>query len=487
MILKPKILLLTSELFPCFGYPTAGGGVRAQQLYDTLTSAGFQIELGILKSSAEGKDLPEWASKYLYDHSWLDGLIEQADPDIVIGESWEPLSHLRFSDQRVYVADCPGPLILESLLGGNGDLHRLVLHKIRTLSHVDAMLCPNRPMRHYLASYLTLAGWQPDQPERVLHLPIAISQDIPERKPSVGTQLALFFGGISWAWHHSTPWLLSLADQLQSMNWGKIIVRTGQHPHHHLDESLYEQDSSRLCDHPCIDLRPLTDWSSLVDDLCSIPLAIEWSPRHLEREIASTLRLVTYLWCGVPVIIRPHLDLSDEIAEYQAGWVLDEWENLLALLKHIQENPEELRTRSANALRLAREHHQAGRFQDSLADFLTTLTKRDHAPSFLEHATTTFRFHEEVIHAHEQTIRTRDGQIAERDHQLTTLQHVLSSKDREIMDRGQSALGLQNQIQTALHEIQTLHQQIQRDHADAESYRAIRQKLIYKLWKRLTG
>ncbi|MCE7909142.1 MAG: hypothetical protein DYH02_12365, partial [Candidatus Omnitrophica bacterium COP1] len=65
MILKPKILLLTSELFPRFGYPTAGGGVRAQQLYDSLTASGFQVELGILKSSVEGKKLPDWAGKYL--------------------------------------------------------------------------------------------------------------------------------------------------------------------------------------------------------------------------------------------------------------------------------------------------------------------------------------------------------------------------------------------------------------------------------------
>jgi hypothetical protein len=30
-------------------------------------------------------------------------------------------------------------------------------------------------------------------------------------------------------------------------------------------------------------------------------------------------------------------------------------------------------------------------------------------------------------------------------------------------------------------------QQIQTDHQDAESYRAIRRKLIYRLWKRITG
>lgn len=501
MILKPKILLLTSELFPRFGYPTAGGGVRAQQLYDSLTSSGFQVELGILKSSVEGKKLPDWAGKYLYHPSWLDGLIEQADPDMVISESWEPLSHLRFSDQRVYVADCPGPLILESLLGGQEDLRSSVFHKVRTLSRVDAILCPNRPMRHYLTSYLTLAGWPPDQPERIHSLPIALSQDLPARKPAADSQLCLFFGGISWAWHQSTAWLLSLADQIHSMNWGKIIVRTGPHPHHHLDESLYEPIPEQVRDHPSIHLKPLTGWNSLVEDLCSIPLAIEWSPRHLERELASTLRLVTYLWCGVPVIIRPHLDLAGKVADYQAGWIIDEWEDLLALLKDIQQNPGILRTRSENALKLARDRHQSALYQDSLADFLATLKKRDPSPSFLDHASSTFRFQEEVIHAQEQRIlnldhqnqsleealKNRDSLILQRDQDLAAVHNLVKTKDLEIMGRDQSAQGLHENLQACLAEIQNLQQQIRQEHTDAESYRAIRQKFIYKMWKRLSG
>src|SRR3990172_1104160 len=109
----PRILLVTSELFPEFGYPTAGGGVRAQQLYRSLQAEGFSIDLALAGQTAEGKTLPDWATRYLYRPEFLDGLIEQADPDVVLGEGWEPLSHVRVEDKRIYIADCPGPLVLE--------------------------------------------------------------------------------------------------------------------------------------------------------------------------------------------------------------------------------------------------------------------------------------------------------------------------------------------------------------------------------------
>jgi len=90
--LKPRVLLLTSELFPEFGYPTAGGAVRAQQLFHLFQRAGCEPVLGLLGSSAQGKRLPEWATRFLYRPDLLDSLIERVNPDWVVGEAWEPLS-----------------------------------------------------------------------------------------------------------------------------------------------------------------------------------------------------------------------------------------------------------------------------------------------------------------------------------------------------------------------------------------------------------
>lgn len=445
MSAKPKVLLLTSELFPEFGYPTAGGGVRAEQLYRSLEEAGYPVQLGLARDSMEGKDLPDWAVRFPYRAEFLDGLIESADPDIVLSEGWEPLSHLKIADNRLYVADCPGPLVLENCLGEQGDLRANTFHKVRTLARLDAVLCPNLPMRFYVGGFLTLAGWSPDQCDRILQVPIALPEKLPERKPPSGTDLTLFVGGVSWAWHHSSEWLVRLADELDRRGIGRLRIRHGRHPHHDLEDTLFETLDSRLLHHPRVSAAELTDWQTLAGELTSIPVAIEWSPKHLEREVGSTLRIVTYLWCGVPVIVRPHLAMAEEIAEFEAGWVVDDWKEMAQLVDDLTRDPAQLQYRSARAQALARERHAWPAAHQPLLEGLERLSRREKQPSFLEHAFTVFRSQEEELH------RLRAEHKFLHEEMILLREHSRS-----------------NQV-------------------DAEAFRSMRQKLPYRLWKKVMG
>jgi len=440
----PKILLVTSELLPEFGLPTAGGGVRAQQLYRSLVEAGFPVELALARQTAEGKDLPEWARRYLYRPEFLDGLVEQAAPDVVLSEGWEPLSHLRMADNRVYVADCPGPLVLENHHRKLGDLRANTHHKVQTLARLDAVLCPNRPMRFYLAGYLTLAGWSPEQTDRIAQVPISFPEPMPPPTPKE-SDLTVFVGGISWAWHRASPWLLRLADELEKGGFGKLRVRLGKHPHHNLEGTPFEDLDPRLKDHPRVAMEGLTSWDVLVEELRSVHLAVEWSPSHLEREIASTLRIVTCLWCGLPVVVRPHLDLAREVEEYDAGWVVDVWEDLLELLRGLKAHPEWIERKSNNARRLAKERHTWPVGHSELLSFLENATPREKSPSFLAHATDVFRKQEEEL----------ERMRAERVH-----------LDEEF-ERMRGSLEICQQ--------------------DADAYRSLRQRLPYRIWKKIIG
>lgn len=441
----PKVLLLTSELFPEFGYPTAGGGVRAQQLFRSLQASGFPVELGLLRSVAEGKDLPEWATRYLYRTEFVDGLIESADPDIVLTESWEPLSHLRSDDQRVYIADCPGPLVLEQTASRNREQRAILHHKLRALSRADAVLVPNEPMRYYLSSFLSLAGWGPGQSDRIWNVPIALPDALPDRTLADDPDFRIFVGGVSWAWHDASRWLIRLADDLEDRGIGRIHLRQGKHPHHELEEGAFENWDKRIQTHPRIRISPLTGWEDLIVELTSMPLAIEWSPRNLEREIASTLRIVTYLWTGIPVIVRPHIALAEEISQYGAGWVLDDWNDMVQLIDDLSRDPVALRDRSLGARKLAAERHAWPGAHQALLESIAGLKPRPKSPSFLEHAATTFRAQEEEL----ARLRADSKLVRE--------------------------------------EISRLHTTIREFQPDAESFRALRQKLPYRLWKKITG
>jgi hypothetical protein len=440
----PKILLATSELFPEFGYPTAGGGVRAAQLFNSLKAEGFQVDLALARSSGEGKKLPEWASQFLYRPGFFDGVIEQADPDVILSEGWEPLSHLRHEEDRVVVADCPGPLILENSLREVGDLRQNVFHKVRSLAKTDAVLAPTDTMRSYLTGFLALAGWSPDDSHRVLQVPIALPQDLPPRKARP-ENFVFYVGGVNWAWHRTSNWLLDFANALESKAFGSIRTRLGKHPHHAIEGESYDSLDTRIENHPRIQAEDLTDWDTLVAELGSASVAIEWSPEHFEREVASPLRIATYLWCGLPVIVRPHLEVARWIREFDAGWVVESWEDLLNLLEDLKTHPQSVEIKSTHAQSLARARHTWPSAHSDLISFLKTPTKRASGGSFLEHATRTFERQEEDL------CRLREEASAwkeEREHLLERLSAC---------------------------------------EADAESFRAMRQKLPYKIWKKLTG
>jgi hypothetical protein len=172
---------------------------------------------------------------------------------------------------------------------------------------------------------------------------------------------------------------------------------------------------------------------------------MEWSPKHLEREIASTLRIVTYLWCGVPVIVRPHLDLAKEIHEYGAGWVVDDWDETIGILETVKTNPGELESRSRAATRLARERHTWPEAHKDLSSLLKAATPRRKTGSFLDRSAKVFESQEAEIHR-------------------------LGSENEFLKKETERFRKLQEEAQ-----------------ADAESFRSLRQKLPYKIWKRIAG
>jgi len=370
-------------------------------------------------------------------------------------------------------------------------------------------------MRHYLGAYLTLAGWQPGETQRLIQLPIALPDELPPRKAAAKPGLSIFMGGVSWAWHQTSSWLPELADELQRREIGQLVLRMGKHPHHDLDRSVFEPVDRRLVSHPAVTVHDLAAWDELLDDLSRAHLAIEWGPRNLEREIASTLRVVTYLWSGVPVVLRPHLDLAKEIEAYKAGWVVDRWEDLIELLARLSKDPEELLQRSLGAQRLARECHTYSALAGSFPTPLMNLGLREKGKTYLDHMVGVLKNQEDLIQSQEQAIAAFKEVIASREEAINTRNLALGGMHREmeglhqeignlnrlVHDRDTAIAGLHTAIHSLEREIgrlggelsachhgyEDLIKQVQTDHQDAESYRAIRRKLIYRIWKRIVG
>jgi hypothetical protein len=132
--------------------------------------------------------------------------------------------------------------------------------------------------------------------------------------------------------------------------------------------------------------------------------------------------------------------------------VVDEWDELKLLLNHLANHPEEIQACSQNARKLARKHYSGPHSHPQLAHFLRTLRRRNGHESLIDHASCTFREQEE---------------------QLVSL--------------SQNNAGMMDENKRLLKEIERLQGELAINHLDAESFRSLRQKLPYRLWKKLLG
>jgi hypothetical protein len=91
--------------------------------------------------------------------------------------------------------------------------------------------------------------------------------------------------------------------------------------------------------------------------LSTVDVTIDLFQHNLEREYAMVTRSVVSLAAGVPVIHPPFTEVSEMIAEYDAGWLVDPQDTgaLENVLDVIMESPDVLRRKTKNARTLARE------------------------------------------------------------------------------------------------------------------------------------
>jgi hypothetical protein len=118
--------------------------------------------------------------------------------------------------------------------------------------------------------------------------------------------------------------------------------------------------------------------NELIRIYCQSHIAIDLMQRNAERELAFTTRTVEYLWCGLPVIYNDYAELSEYIAQYQAGWCLDPADPnaLRAVIEHIFDNPDDVAERGRNAQRLVRECLTWDRSIDPLDQFCRNPRRR---------------------------------------------------------------------------------------------------------------
>jgi glycosyltransferase involved in cell wall biosynthesis len=100
-------------------------------------------------------------------------------------------------------------------------------------------------------------------------------------------------------------------------------------------------------------LAPYSQFSRFL--LESAHIGLEVAHSNIERQYSQSFRSLEFLRHGLPLICNDYLPIARLVKQYKAGWTVSGPEELATLLRSIMSQPDEWKTRSANALRLVDE------------------------------------------------------------------------------------------------------------------------------------
>lgn len=375
--MKRRVIVVSSCAPPLEGHPVTGGGLRTQQLVQTLEQAGHQVFLMI-----EAAALPEDAPAALLRKSFTpDDLLEQVRsrrPSVVVVEQWAMAALLEDLDKPVAI-DLHGSLLLENVYRrGELDLTLDAGAKIKALRAADLLLVPSVAQLSWFASWAAIAGFDPREPPLAL-MPLAMPGEPPPPRSKETPYLRLVYGGARWPWIDSLEALAIAADVADEAYGGRLDVFAFDPPRHGLpvDEELgtWPQVDAALVGRTKRGIRlrggvPHAEFSAFLRKEATVALDL-WKPNP-ERLLAATTRTVEYLWHGLPVVTVEGADWAEALLATGAGWVVpaDDPEALRSLLQGLVEQPERIAEASLAATALAAERHTLEAAGQALLEFV---------------------------------------------------------------------------------------------------------------------
>ena len=375
--MKRRVIVVSSCAPPLPGHPVTGGGLRTQQLVQTLEQAGHQVFL-MVEAAALPDDAPATMQRKAFAPDDLLEQVRARRPSVVVVEQWAMAALLEGLDKPVAV-DLHGSLLLENVYRrGELDLTLDVGAKIKALRAADLLLAPSTAQLSWFASWAAIAGFDPREPPLAL-MPLAMPGEPPPPRDKETPYLRMVYGGARWPWIDSLEALTVAADVAEDVYGGRLNVFAFDPPRHGLpvDEELgtWPQVDAALTGRRKKGIRlhggvPHADFAAFLSKEATVALDL-WKPNP-ERLLAATTRTVEYLWHGLPVVTVEGAEWAEALLATGAGWVIppDDSEALEALLRGLAEEPERIAQASAAATAMAAQRHTLEAAGQALLDFV---------------------------------------------------------------------------------------------------------------------
>lgn len=366
---------------PIEGFPTSGTALRTFNLGLGLKELGSEVilsvptsALNLFKENLKTTPSPELANelseleKLSFSANNQASIIARTQPDAIICGHW-PAWTLGRRAPVPLIIDLAGPHLLERHFQGENNFQAAVIGKLQALSSADFFIASGEKQKLYFLSYLLRAKIpSPEKRIKIIPMPLPeITEEALENFKNTteakGPQAIPFspkflFGGVFLPWQDPSWGLKSLVNEISKRDSGSLTLVGGPHPHYPIKSGAYEtlykslrSNSGKVVE---TGMLPYEEFLKLIP---TADVALDLMGWNLERELAITIRTTSYLSAGLPIIYNNYSDLSKYIESYNAGWTVrpgDE-QRLNEIFEEIYSNPEVLKTKSQNAMRLAKD------------------------------------------------------------------------------------------------------------------------------------
>ncbi|MFL6242576.1 MAG: glycosyltransferase family 4 protein [Acidimicrobiia bacterium] len=378
-----SVLVVANDMLPYPGQPVSGSGLRAWGLGEGLRGRGHDVRYAMPAASANAETPRGADGPLLYELPNLRDVLATAAPDIIVFQHWVGVGAAADLDVPVAL-DLHGPLMIETAFQRRPDIDPADLAKVKldAFRRADFVTCAGAQQRFYFLAWLLLSGGDVTE-DSISVIPVSLPPEAPRHEwPS--QEVNFVYGGMFLPWQDPSVSLLTLVSVLESEDAGRLDFFGSRHPMYpDMETPLLDEVELRLKGSPRVSVRGLWPRDRLLEHYRKSYVALDLMARNTERELAFTTRTAEYLWCGLPVVYNDYGDLTPMIRDYEAGWIAspDDDDGLRALLRKIVHDPAEIRRRSANAQRLARERLSWARTTDPLDSFCRDPVRRRRSES----------------------------------------------------------------------------------------------------------
>ncbi len=401
--------LLKNGIDVVFAYP----GARPTHREKRGESGIFRPDIGYFENSRD-----------------LHALIRDVRPEAILIGYWELLESFPYDFEIPLIVDLIAPRILEILFQEGeavGDYASRMLAQYRKASR---FICGTQRQRQFLIPWLILAGFDCRFNAPIDIIPISTEPFVPVPRRRSADDWSIVTGGVSWPWRMGEHYHQAIRETLLdgSRMRGQLVILSGSYVHKAASDDTSDAQGepapARDSALKTLGLLPYRDMAQLFRDECDI--GIELSDYNIEREFSASFRSIEFLRCGLPVICNRTLSLARDLTDYDAGWVIDDPEDLPELLGSISTAASGYSGKSENAIRLVEERFHYAKTIRPLVEYLRYLKAPEKQADwlFIDAEPQLASLSQQVLEL-DREVRLRDDWIDELRHHVDKLQRRL--------------------------------------------------------------